>query len=184
MSDYFVLHVDFFVEPPTGLTRVPTPQEGFEPSRWMQGRMFGSPPDKVIEVETYRSAGGISEIFLDSIPIFREDVLEVLEKAGVTNFQTFPARLTYTEQGSIFENYKAVNIIGCIAAADLARSDYTPAHAPAFRTAFRKLMIDPEKAKGQLMFRLLESVSKVIIHARVRDALAREPFRYLRYIPA
>jgi len=183
MSEYFVLQVDHFVEPAPGLTRVNTPPAGFEPSQWMQGRRLAEPPGP-IEAEIYRSGGGLSEVFLSSIPLFREDVVQALEAAGVDNLQAFPARIVDTERQQVLNDYRAVNIVGCVAAADLTHSDYTPAHAPALRTDFRKLVIDGVKARGLLIFRLLESIDTIVLHAHAKQALQRDGFRYLRFIPA
>lgn len=183
MSSYFVLDVDDFVEPNPGLTRVDAPPPGFEPAQWIKGRLM-TPPGGVIEAETYRSRGGMSEVFLDSIPLFRSDLVQTLVQAGVSNLQAFPARITDTQSRTVHTDYVAVNIVGCIAAADLDRSVFTPGHAPAFHTAFRELVIDDAKASGQLMFRLLQAVSTIVVHASVKQALQSQPFRYLRFIPA
>lgn len=183
MSDYFVLQVDHFVEPAPGLTRVRSSGPDFSASRWVQGSAL-DPPSATVELEIYRGRGGLSEIYLTTIPLFRNDVIEVMRGAGVDNLQCFPARLHDPEHGQTSDDYQAVNIVGAVKAADLDKSEYTPSDAPALRTEFRKLVIDAGKAGGQPLFRLLESIDTIVVHRSVKEALPRERFRYLRFLRA
>jgi hypothetical protein len=183
MSEYFILEIDFSLEPTPGLTRIIDPELGLEPFQWMGGSEIPS-PNKLIQAEIYRGRGGMPEIFLAPIPLFREDVLESLRASGASNFQSFPARIFDTERNREYCNYRAINIVGCVDAADLVKSNFGADQAEAMHTSFRRLVIDPQKAGGILMFRLYHSINKIIIHERVVRAFQNRGFKYMRYIPA
>lgn len=114
----------------------------------------------------------------DSIPLFREDLIAALREAGVTEFDTYDAVVEDPERpAQPHTNYKAVNVIGLIGAADLAQSEYT-AHpgGPVGDVDFDNLVIDDSKARGRLMFRMAESTNIIMVHRRVRDHLLAKGF--------
>jgi len=80
--------------------------------------------------------------------------LDLFEGAGVDNLQTFPAIIKSETDGTVWDNYFAVNVLGLISCADLSKSTYTEIMPGSYR--FRELAIYPEKAKGALLFRLQE----------------------------
>ena len=47
--------------------------------------------------------------------------------------------------------------------------------------AFRKLVIDEQKANDALFFRLAESVSSIIVHEKVKNHLDGMNFKYLSW---
>src|SRR5687767_7257193 len=55
-------------------------------------------------------------------PLFRDDLIEAMRAFGVDSLQTFNVALLDPDDGRTYTNYKAVNIIGLIAAADMAQS--------------------------------------------------------------
>jgi hypothetical protein len=91
-----------------------------------------------------------------------------LAGCGVDNIQYFPAQLISRSDGTVWDNYFAVNIIGVVAAADLKASEYTtvidrPGSSGLPLVAFEDLKIDPNRAQGLNLFRLAESPSVIII---------------------
>ena len=105
------------------------------------------------------------------IPMMRSDMVEILIKTGVNNLQLFDAIIVNPYTGTDVTNYKAVNIIGLVSAADEAASDFKAfSDPPRIDTIFRDLVIDPTKAQGQLMFRLAEDLS-IIVHEKIKEAL-------------
>lgn len=79
--------------------------------------------------------------------------------------------------GATFTNYKAVNILGLVAAADMERS-VAVVHdgAPSVDVDFDRLVIDEDKTGGRKLFRLAESTNAIIVHASLRDALLERGF--------
>jgi hypothetical protein len=147
------------------------------------GRMMNM-PDYPMRIELWARGGdGLAEIFLDSIPLFREDLITTLEGAGVHNLQTCPAILQ-TPMGTAITNYRAVNIVGTIACADLKKSQYDDITGTGMiAVGFRKLVINEAAAGGQLFFRLAEAVASIIVHEKVKNAVDQMDFKYLSWRP-
>lgn len=117
-----------------------------------------------------------------SAPVMREDLILALREAGVDNLQLFDTTITDPDNGQVHTNYKAVNIVGCISVADLKKSVYTQhGNGALIDVDFDKLVIDELKARGQLMFRLAESIDVIVLHKKVRDYLLTKKFPFLRF---
>jgi len=156
----------------------------FKPSRWMTGNLMGE-PKKTLTVEFWQNGGdGQAELLLDSIPIFSKKLIKSLESSGVENVQTFPVNIIARDGEVINEEYVAVNILGCIKCADMELSEYTDLTGEGLLAVnFRKLVIDDQKARGQLMFRLAESVNSIIVHASIKQALEQAGYPYIQFRP-
>ena len=110
------------------------------------------------------------------VPVMSDEMLSVLARAGVSNLQTHPAVLTSLSDNKTWHSYKAVNIVGLVACADLERSIYTTIIArPGLGTppllGFVDLKVDPSRAGGPLLFRLAESPGIVLLDEVVARAL-------------
>jgi len=111
------------------------------------------------------------EMYLGETFLMSGRLIKVLKEAGVNNMDCFEAILTNTETGEKL-GYQAVNIIGAIAAADLKKSDWENYDGEAkIDTFFNKLVINGAKGGNLLLFRLAESLSKIIVHEKVKDHL-------------
>ncbi|KGJ92051.1 imm11 family protein [Colwellia psychrerythraea] len=106
------------------------------------------------------------------VPLMRKDLLDTMRAAGVSNLDAYPAALYYPDGSRAEGEYFIVNVIGLVAAADLANSEYD-ADQPEnmISMGFDSLAIDNEKAKGFLMFRLAENIAAVIVHEQVVKAV-------------
>ena len=108
----------------------------------------------------------------ESIPVMRDDVLAALTAAGVDNIQSFDAVLVNPETGQRYANYKAYNIVGLVACADMGASERMATTDSVIGDVdFRSLVIDERKTGGALLFRLAENVSAIVVHAQVRRAI-------------
>jgi hypothetical protein len=152
---------------------------------WSIGKKFTVPvPNPIIvdanPMEEY--AGPPPEMNDANILIMSERLTKALREAGVDNIDTYPALLRNTETGKTYK-YEAVNIIGLVAAADLAKSEWESFDSkPQFDTTFERLVIDGEAAGGSLMFRLAENTFAIVIHARVRDHLIKSGLDTLTFV--
>jgi len=78
---------------------------------------------------------------------------------------------------SIITDYKAVNILGLVAAADIGKSIATPCDGvPLIDVDFDELVIDLARTRGIKMFRLAESTNAILVHESLRDALLKKGF--------
>lgn len=79
--------------------------------------------------------------------------------------------------GAVFTNYKAVNILGLVAAANMNKSEAMVHDGiPLIDVDFDSLVIDEKKTLGIKMFRLAESANAILVHESLRDALLKKGF--------
>ena len=112
-----------------------------------------------------------------AIPLFTVELLEALQACGVDNLDTYPVEMTDPHSPEIIKRYRAVNIIGLISAADMARSKaVVHAGGPLIDVSFDKLVIDPAKTGAAKFFRLAEATGTLVVHESVRDFLVARGF--------
>jgi hypothetical protein len=149
---------------------------------WNRGRRFEQPVSEPLEV-ILDGDGLMMPMFNRGILLFSDELVEAVRDAGVDNIDCYDAVLVDPVGGKRHTNYKAVNIIGMVAAADLAASEF---HAPSGRalidTDFDTLVLDEERANGLLLFRLAESVNAIVVHARVKQHLEKRGIPNLDFV--
>jgi hypothetical protein len=116
--------------------------------------------------------GDLKPFYREAAPIMRQDLLEALHAGGVDNLQLFDAVVTDPTTGQSFTNYKAVNVIGAVSAADMAQSTRMGAgDSTMVDVDFDSLVIDEARPRGTLLFRLAESVGAIVVHDRVKQVI-------------
>ncbi|NOY62395.1 MAG: hypothetical protein GXP10_04440 [Gammaproteobacteria bacterium] len=152
---------------------------------WEAGRKHKTvvPEPIHIEFEPLRGYQGLPMEYLDlGIPIMSERLSAALLASGVDNIDFYDAILTNSSTGETYQ-YKAFNIIGKIAMADLAASDYIGYDQKLVaNVGFKNLVVDEAKAKNLLMFRLAENINAVMIHEKVRKYLLNAGIDTLTFI--
>ena len=119
-----------------------------------------------------------------SIPLFRNDVVEAMQRAGVDNLELFATVLFDPDDGKSHRSYQAVNILGLIAAADFEQSEAI-IHGTGPRLIdvdFNSLVLDTTKTHGALLFRLAEAVNGVLVHEKLKRALLADGFDDLQFL--
>ncbi len=116
--------------------------------------------------------------FLGAYPLFRDDLISAMEKGGVDNLQYFKAVIHDPDNDEIYHNYKAINIIGLNAAADMNKSDATihPGGPPLLDVDFDGLVVDESKTHDFKIFRLAESSNTVLVHESLVNHLLNSGF--------
>jgi hypothetical protein len=123
------------------------------------------------------------EFFDESVPLFREDLIAAMQEAGVDNLDLYDAVIYDPDTKKRYTNYKAVNIIGAIAAADMSKSKAT-VHpgGPVIDVEFDELVLDETRTGGVLIFRLAEATGTILVHERLRDHLLAKGFTALEFL--
>jgi hypothetical protein len=123
-------------------------------------------------------------LFNRGILLLRDDLLAAMAAAGVDNLDAYEAVVREPDGSRSYTNYKAVNIVGLVAAADMSRSKAT-VHpgGPVIDVEFDDLVLDPSRARGALMFRLAEATGSIFIHDRLRRHLLASGFDELTFLP-
>jgi hypothetical protein len=105
-----------------------------------------------------------------------DSFIKALQEAGVSNLQCFPAQLRSNVDGSVWTNYKAVNVIGKISCAGLESSEFThiidrPGADALPLIAFEDLKVDSARTGGAFLFKLAESLGVIIVVESVVEYL-------------
>ena len=101
--------------------------------------------------------------------LFSDEVVSALRECGIDNFMTYLAEIYNLGDDRVYKNYKAVNIIGLVAAADMSASENIVHGSPLIDVDFDSLTIDPEKARDFVFFRLAECVSGIVVQESVKQ---------------
>lgn len=152
---------------------------------WMDGRPITAPVPEPLAMELDAEAPGVLlELYQLEMLIMTERLLAALREAGVDNLQDYALHLRDPATGQVTEGYRAVNVVGLVACADLGRSTFeAPPGAPMLDVDFDGLVIDEARAGGRLLFRLAECVSAIVVHDSVREHLLARGFDMLTFQP-
>jgi hypothetical protein len=155
----------------------PGPRSGYlkQQNNQHETLMIGSlVPDKELELP-WRYVAVVNEDyglamsdFYPGARVMSKRLVSALAAAGVDNLQTFPAEIKHSLTGDIISDFVVFNIVGMVSAANLGASSSTPL---ADVQHFHKLVIDPARPKGLLMFRLAESRRDIIVAEQIADAI-------------
>jgi hypothetical protein len=150
---------------------------------WMSGSAVVVPVPEPLEIEIDPDEPGLpQEMYELEALIMSDRLLRALQEIGVDNLQPYRARLVGPESGRVFENYHLVNVVGAVLCADLERSEYDPPPgSPTISVAFDRLVIDEARTGGTLLFRLGESLSKILVHEKVKRHLESRGFDMLTF---
>lgn len=167
-DDYFVLGAE--AHGGMLLTSIPRPHKR---QSWTMGQRFSVAP--ALPVVAGICAGyetALPSPYVDVPPIMSEQLLQVLLNAGVDNIDAYDAVLR-SEDGKVeVPGFKAFNLIGLVAAADLKASRFAPDNPSRHLDAsFDSLVLDTALIGGARMFRLAEFSSAVVVHASVKAAI-------------
>lgn len=182
---YYILEYCPFAEPDPYRTRCTGWNKDMIDSKFIDGKFITEKFDKPFEFELweYQGGNGMAEFFYEAFPIMSDKLISALCEAGAENLQTYPAVLRDPLNGYERTDYKVVNVVGKIAAADMSNSDYIDMGGIGMiAVGFKNLVIDNNKTDGALMFRLAESITDIIIHESVKKHLEKCDFKYLRYL--
>lgn len=116
------------------------------------------------------------------IPCMHTSLLEALTAAGVDNLQTYDAILRDVDHGIEYKDYKAFNVVGKIAAADMRQSVMMGTSDSTMIDAdFDRLVIDESKCKGLLLFRLAENITAIIVDEVVKQEAQKRGIKGIHF---
>ncbi|MBB6091951.1 hypothetical protein HNQ60_000797 [Povalibacter uvarum] len=148
---------------------------------WQMGMAFSPdhedsdfhPPTDVLELQTKIDSKAPERIYPEltwnPLPLMSRRLVTALQSAGVDNLQVYETRIANPQNGAPADFYLCVNIVGAVAAANMAESQFNPDVEDRLISAdFTSLTVQPEKSRDLLIFRLAENTSAVLVHERVR----------------
>ena len=131
----------------------------------------------VMEVDSDEEGEPMQPVMFSYFPgdsLMHKKLIDTLQKAGVDNLQTFPAIIENSETGEENRDYAVANVIGLVSCADLDQSESEPLADVHY---FHKLIIDPKRTHGLLLFRLAESQMEIIVEEKVAAAIRAGNFQ-------
>ena len=150
--------------------------EDLEDDLWMHGGIVTCEVPEPILYDLDPRFPGNPKVLYDapSIPIMHVSLLDALIACGVDNLDTYDAVLRDLDKGIEYKDYKAFNVIGLVAAADMNKSTMMGTSDSMLIDAdFDRLVIDESKCHGLLMFRLAENVSAIVVHERIKKEVEK-----------
>jgi hypothetical protein len=152
---------------------------------WRVGQRFATPPVEPIQVslDPTHSDQLVTFYKVDAVLMPRR-MLQALRAVGVDNLDAYSTVIRHPRTGFETRDYVAVNLLGMVSAADIARSQVVGGSSDhRLDTDFDGFAVEPKRALDLLMFRLAENTSAILVHRKVKEYLQREGFTQLRFIP-
>jgi hypothetical protein len=141
------------------------------------------PPDFTgpVEFEIDLTSDGriMSSLFVMPAFLVTKKLYEALRAAGVDNVDPYPAIIRNTESGEQFDDYLFLNVVGLIACADLANSDYQEI-SPDVKMV-DTMAIKREDVPDVPMFRMAEDPLKVVVSDKVQRQLIEAGFTDIHF---
>jgi len=176
---YFVMTCNG-VYPSAAIARGP----GLSGVPWYQGRPI---TDSIAEPLVYtvdsEQPGNIPAMLDDMAqPLMHDDLVSALEAVGVDNLQLFAAVIEDPTNGVKHTDYKAFNVIGVVAAADMSKSvTMGTSDSTLIDVDFESLAIDEKKAAPFRLFRLAENISTLVVDEAVKSEVERRGIPGMRF---
>jgi hypothetical protein len=172
MSTYYQLAEDYFLD--YGVTSGPTlPDGSIMAGKWVDANSL---PELIYEINVPDDEP-CQHFMTGGTVIVSEHFIKVLQGAGVTNFQQFPAVLVNPSTKKQRTGFYLFNVLGMIKAADLQKSSFdTLMDADAEGVdvplvAFNQIVLDGTKPRGLHMFRMAESPNVLVVDDTIKTAL-------------
>lgn len=151
----------------------------FYSARWIDEKVLNLPlPYAMNPLTEYERELSEERSITFPIPDYKDGTLPLVSKSfadhlcafPVRNLQFIPAILTDPDNGEKHTNYLAMNVLGAISAADMAKSKYVVHDGiPIIDVSFDKLVIDESRTLEVPIFRLVESSTVILVHQRLGD---------------
>jgi hypothetical protein len=148
---------------------------------WIDGAPLKGPIHEplVYEIEA-GDEGEMGAYIRTAAPLMSRDLVDTIQSCGVDNLEVYKAVLREKATGREYRNYVAVNVLGVVSGADPTQSVSTSIEG--LGTWFDRLVVDENVTRGWLVFRLRGSLSKVIVHHRIKEAIEAKTFPLLQFI--
>jgi hypothetical protein len=151
---------------------------------WNAGKPMKTEPPLPVRATVISDRQTMYVEYWDSpLPLMTKRLHSALLAAGVSNLDIYPVVLTDSLTGTERDDYVAFNIIGLIAAADMQVTQFVPGSEKMISADIDSLVIDENKARGALMFRLAEAVNAIIVHDSVKQAIEAAGIDTLSFLP-
>jgi len=166
--NYYILKQDERIEGQPSVIDCP---EGMDPLDLIDGKIILKPNTLPLQLKLSPGSGDFRGGIINGlVTLFHEILIDELLRLKITNFQHFPVKLT-DHEGEVELGYFLINIIGLMEAVDVENSEIEESSVSGARGWLQSFKIDPLKARGQRLFRIVEAPNLIIIDETLRDCL-------------
>ena len=142
-------------------------------TNWLSPEPWDIPVPEPLDV-IVESPGVLSHFYDNPMPIISQNLLKVIRSFGVDNIIDYSVRITDGFSGAVYNNYRAIKVIGAIEAIDEALSESDELDElglGAINKFYDRIVIDDTKTHGQHVFRLAEKYSCIAVSRTIRDSI-------------
>jgi hypothetical protein len=125
----------------------------------------------------------MKELFTVDALVMTKRLQRALRSAGVDNIDFYETVVSHPTTGFSTSEYVAGNLVGIVAAVDLAKSGVVGGSLDRkIDTDFDSVVLRREFSPDLPMFRLAENTSAIVVQSAVRDRLLAEGFDQLTFL--
>ena len=143
---------------------------------WMGSTSWTVPIPEPLELTVFEE-GDFLPYYDDPFPIIKKSLLKVIREAGVDNLDDYAVEITNPFDGTVNNDYRAINIIGAIKAIDEGASfgeELDESGSGLAGKFYSRIILDESKINGQLLFRLEEKPSYIVVDESLKEAIEAE----------
>src|SRR5207253_2666271 len=142
---------------------------------WTAGAKFDTPvPEQTLLLDPAYGTN-LPDFFDTTIPVMSPRLIDGLLTAGVDNIEAYPMILRRLDTEEEVRGYSAVNVVGCVDAVDLGRSQYRSRFGKPYFTG--SVAIEPTRVGEYRAFRLLKGPGFIVVTEQVAEHLRRSDYR-------
>lgn len=165
---YYLLEQDLRIPDIAAVGELP---EAIDPYEWMSGKKMPAPEGNPLRVMLTRGSGSYrGGIIGASLTLFSDQLKEALSKLNIDNIDYYPVLLENPDSGAVEAGYWLANVIDLVACVDVAKSVIVERPSGG-KGSLESFTVDPEKAKGNRLFRLAENPTLIVIDQDLRQSL-------------
>ncbi len=118
--------------------------------------------------------GRLLPFYENPIPVMKESLLNVVRYSGVNNIDDYEVEIFNPFDERVYDDYRAINVIGAIEAIDEELSDGENLYGSGscFSGKFYdEIILDESKIGDLLLFRLAEKLSLIVVSDLIRNKI-------------
>jgi hypothetical protein len=168
---YYEIMPDFEGEGIAEVTRGANIKRPF--NNWLTPSPWTEPVPEPLQL-TVKEQGELLPFYELPIPIMKKSLLQSLRDAGVDNIDDYAVEITNPFDGTVNNDYRAINIIGAIKAIDegLPTGEELDESGSGLAGKFYdEIILDEKKINGQLLFQLEESLSCIVVAESIKELI-------------
>ena len=161
-----------------GIAAVGDVPENLEPLDWLRGKRMPNPGP--LRLPLSASSGDLRPDLIGTLlTLFSDDLKNALLAFGIDNVDYVPVQLQHPRSQELESGYWLSNVIGLVECVDLSRSVIEP-RPSGTKGSLLSFHVDPDRAAGLHLFRLVEDPTLIVIDEPLRRFLQAQDLAGVR----